>query len=403
MASRNRGEFELLLRQEVDDRVVRLNCAPAIRRNNGLRLHNIYDHKGLPRQVIVLRMWEASLLKEYLPPRMWVGNQVYHTGKWESIPLGWAFKNIQDDCQAASSPPWTQDAKRPQCQLNGGESSRSYQDDYPVWYFLTGQIARSDKLKALWKLENTPYGRLATVYGLKHVQDRHCEGLVQSSKVDEAMGNNKSDGVAYFVKNKLAEDRLRFFKTCLFRVIRCKIVLHPVTKYGQPHKMDGLTFIVCQGEAVIHAMANSPTAQALGAVDSRCGSLASTSSTAWGFDLEPSTRLDEHTPAVLEDTIDEGTRSDENPEHNRLKFPVLRETSKCDAWESASRREWLMSPSRPRSRLSLVENASSIAYPSESTPNRSGEKILYEANEAPGPENSHQQSVSMTVLEEVES
>jgi hypothetical protein len=53
--------------------------------------------------------------------------------------------------------------------------------------------------------------------------------------------------MAYLVTNKLAEDRLRFFKTHLFKVVRCKITLDPLSNFAQPHVVDGLTFVFDQG------------------------------------------------------------------------------------------------------------------------------------------------------------
>jgi hypothetical protein len=321
---------------------MRLSCVPEIQRPDGIRLHTAFDHKGIPCEVVVLRMWEASTLKENLPKEMYSGSIAYHTAEYECISLDWASKELEEDPDLLKS----QDSQQ---QIQTGEVERPLQDGYPVWYFLTGTISRPSKIKALWKLDQAPYARYATVHGLIKIQDRDYEGLVPCSDVDRYMNNTSALGVAYLAKSKLAENRLRYYKTSLFEVIRCKIKLHPLTDRGQEHEVDGLTFVVCSEEARTHQIAEPPIAEFLGAVGSG-------NEEPEERDLEPEER-----GVDPEEGSDKATSRDGNPEDDRPPFPVLKQGREGSASATSERRMMLLSPSRPRSSLMFVENAEDMS------------------------------------------
>jgi hypothetical protein len=182
------------------------------------------------------------------------GAIVFFTGRWEGISLEWAPKKLH-----------RHDATLSQHRLNEHQVPQPLLDSYPVWYFVTGPIARPENIRTLWKLDSPPYHRYATADGLTSIRYGKCEALVQSSSTKEQRHTKDSVGVAYLVMDKLSEDRLRYFKTRLFKVLHCKITLHPLKKYAQSHVFDGLTLVYDQGplnEAVIRSIPDHPDLKA---------------------------------------------------------------------------------------------------------------------------------------------
>jgi hypothetical protein len=237
-----RGRWALLVVLAVDDLVHRFTCAPDFDRPDGLSPHRTKDHKGNVKEVVVVRDWEAEQLREYLPQYMRYKRALFYTGAWEFIPLRWAPK----DCDDAPRLPSVDITKLP---LRTGETfAQPLQNGYPIWYFLTGQISRPEKIKALWQLHNMPYRRRATVEGLKSVQYAneycHCESLVRCSANDKC---RKAEGMAYLVQDKFSEDRLRYFHANVYRVIPCIITLRALSPYAQAQEVNGLTFVFDRG------------------------------------------------------------------------------------------------------------------------------------------------------------
>jgi hypothetical protein len=260
--AKTRGRWALLVVLALDDHVQRFACAPHFERPVGLPQHSAKDQHGNEQDVVVVRAWEAEHLQECLPQYMRNGQAVFYTGRWEFIPLEWAHK-YRDD---VSRLPSVHDTKLP---LRPGETfAQPLQNGYPVWYFLTGQISRPEKMRALWGLHQMPYRRRATVEGLKSVQYAcehcHCESLVRCSANDKC---RRAEGTAYLVKDKLSEDRLRYFHANMYRVMPCKMTLRPLTPYAQAQKVDGLIFVFNCGpeaEAEICELAKETTPDASG-------------------------------------------------------------------------------------------------------------------------------------------
>jgi hypothetical protein len=264
--ARIRRRWTILPVQDVDHHVNRYSCAPDFDRPDGPPpVHGAINQYGQKREIIVVREWEAEQLRESLPETMISMSRddtpiIHYTGQWEYIYFDWARKDLYD----TSTIPCVHDTTLPQSKLNQTEPCpQPLQDDYPVWYFLTGQIAHPEHMKALWQLSKKPYHRHATVEGLTSIRYKHREtseqrlepwesaknygsgeALVISSPNDNLLHRTKAVGLAYLVRDKLSEDRLRYFKTSLFRVKRCKITLNPVSRYGQAHEVDGLTFVL---------------------------------------------------------------------------------------------------------------------------------------------------------------
>jgi hypothetical protein len=264
--ARIRRRWTILPVQDVDHHVSRYSCAPDFDRPDGPPpVHGAINQHGQKREVIVVREWEAEQLRESLPETMISMSRddtpiIHYTGQWEYIHFDWARKDLYD----TSTISCVHDTTLSQSKLNQTEPCpQPLQDDYPVWYFLTGQIAHPEHMKALWQLRKQPYHRHATVEGLTSIRYKHREtseqrlepwestknygsgeALVLSSPNDKLLHRNKAVGLAYLVRDKLSEDRLRYFKTSLFRVKRCKIILSPISRYGQAHEVDGLTFVL---------------------------------------------------------------------------------------------------------------------------------------------------------------
>lgn len=355
MAAKARGEFDLFLKQRVDIIVARLACAPEVKRQNGLYVHKVFDDQQFIRDVIVLRQWEASRLKQKLPLYMRDGRFVHYTGSWESIQLAWASKDLHD----ASRFPYIHDSTLPQHRLNGAPPD-PLQDDYPVWYFLTGPIAKPKKLQTLLKLDIEPYKRCAVVHGLTTLRRRQFEVTVESDNNDEYPSLGSSVGAAYLIRSKEAEDRLRYFRTDHFMVVRCKITLCPIHESGQPHDVDGLTFVVDQESPLFHSLRSIPTSQ-----------MSNTTK------AEPSLPFEGFDCVRLEGA-DEGHEAiDRNIA--AFAFPFLRVGRDCNARDVIRRRALLKSPYRPRSPLTGIQV--NIDAPSASDPTSATFRGVYDGEE----------------------
>jgi hypothetical protein len=228
-------EWELFVKDDVDNYISRLSCAPDIERKE-VYLHNVMDEEGNLLSMIALRMWEASKLRETVPPGMRLGQYIYYTGSWGSLPLALTRKDLRE--------PDVQSGAFLRFQPSGSPFSRPLQHKYPIWYFLTGPIARSDKLKALWKLNKKPLKRLAYVTGLTAIDHINRHAAVICPRKDANGYTKRCVGAAFLVKDKLAEDRLRYFKSSHFDLVSCEIILQPLFKYGKRHKVNGLTFVL---------------------------------------------------------------------------------------------------------------------------------------------------------------
>lgn len=183
----------------------------------------------------------------------------------------WALKHLHDVSRA----PHVYSSTLPQYRLDNGQIPRPQQDEYPVWYFLTGELTRGERLKQLLKLNRLPYMRVASIDGLVQAHERQCNALVAPRIQQVWCSQDFSEGMAYRVQNEEEERRLRYFKTAYFCVVRCTITLSAKGTFGSPSKVDGLAFIYSGGEAMLRYMNSFPIASTPGAICSRRSSKAS--------------------------------------------------------------------------------------------------------------------------------
>jgi hypothetical protein len=138
---------------------------------------------------------------------------------------------------------------------------RPLQNEYPVWYFLTGSLSKPAYLGKLLKL-GTFAMTTAWVRGLVETKERQCTALFRATPTDTVTG------CAYLVKSEEEEDRLRYFKTDFFHVARCRMtMLAEASKTGET-EVDALTFISSYEVSVFRDMNNMPIAKQPGAVGS---------------------------------------------------------------------------------------------------------------------------------------
>lgn len=169
----------------------------------------------------------------------------------------WAPKDLHD----GSMYPYVYDSTLPQHRLNNDQAPRPAQNEYPVWYFLTGTLERKDKLQALLKLEEAPELRLASITSLIEARERQCTALVEPHPLQRFKKRDLIFGSAYLVKNKAEEEAMRYFKTCFFEIKRTKIRLHARTQSDESEHVDGLVFVFSCWEQQLMEMAAWPIAQ----------------------------------------------------------------------------------------------------------------------------------------------
>lgn len=186
------------------------------------------------------------------------------TGQWISIPLCWANKCLQDNPEA----PRPYDTTLPHHRPDEGEMSRSFQKEYPTWYFLTGTIAHPENFMKLLKLKEFPDMREACVRGLIEVRSRQCAALFEPTTADIQNGNDVCHGWAYRVKNIDEERALRYFKSDSFEVVRCRITLSKRNTFATYTDVDGWTFKFSKDRQTFQMMNKTPIKSIQGAVGS---------------------------------------------------------------------------------------------------------------------------------------
>ncbi|KAF2134178.1 hypothetical protein P153DRAFT_353365 [Dothidotthia symphoricarpi CBS 119687] len=185
------------------------------------------------------------------------GRGLYSTGNIVDIPLCWAGKDLHD----GSMYPYVYESTLPQHRLNEGKTPRPSQNEYPVWYFLTGTLARADKLQRLLKLDVEPETKLASITSLREASERQCKALVELPLYDSSHAHHHTTGTAYLVKNEREEEAMRYFKTSFFQVKRTKIRLHARTDSDEPEHVDGLVFALVGSQEILREMVSWPIAQ----------------------------------------------------------------------------------------------------------------------------------------------
>ncbi|CAO2649077.1 Nn.00g100260.m01.CDS01 [Neocucurbitaria sp. VM-36] len=229
--------FELFVLLAVDAHVDRAQWAPFMKREPT-------PHK------------EARALQRRLPRYARTNGRIYPVSNWISIPISGALKSLHDGSRA----PYIYDPTLPQFRLLYEQLPRPLHHEYPVWYFLTGQISRGDKLMRLLKLDQLPEMRYASINGLVEVQERQCRALVEPGRHQSWWGQDHCVGWAYRVKNEVEERRLRLFKTDFFTVVRCKILMSAKGRSGFQTEVEGLTFVFSGGEDMFRYMNSLPIA-----------------------------------------------------------------------------------------------------------------------------------------------
>lgn len=113
------------------------------------------------------------------------------------------------------------------------------QNEYPVWYFFYGRLADAETLKGVLELEAEPVYRKVMVRGGK---------MCRWGGKYNALVNGESAvlGQAFLVSSEEDEDRLRFFETDMYEVVRCGIRF-----YDGGEEVTGLCFRFCGPDAVV--------------------------------------------------------------------------------------------------------------------------------------------------------
>ncbi|KAK2744128.1 hypothetical protein FQN57_004388 [Myotisia sp. PD_48] len=106
------------------------------------------------------------------------------------------------------------------------------QNEYPVWYFFYGTLAEPEFLRQKLELVETPTVEPATVRGgiIKPWGGKY-KALVDGPSTATA------DGWAYEIVSEEHEERLQYFETDMYEVVRCDIL-----KTGSERSVRGLTF-----------------------------------------------------------------------------------------------------------------------------------------------------------------
>jgi len=175
---------------------------------------------------------------------------MYKNGKWLAtggatfVPMCPALKSLSDDSHA----PRSYSTILPQYRLNPGEVPRPLQNEYPVWYFLTGELARPGHLGHLLKLDDMPDLRPATIQGLKQLTGVNGPLLAVPTEQHTRADQYIRDGWAYCVKTEAEETAMRYFKTSMFTIIRCRITLSKGDFVTPSSEVEGLAFIYTPGE-----------------------------------------------------------------------------------------------------------------------------------------------------------
>lgn len=142
-------------------------------------------------------------------------DRIYSTREFKTIELVRASKPPREESKHSPVEDTTLSRHGP----GASEPERPLQYEYPVWYFLVGQASNEYTLEELLKHRRLPYTRAAMVDGLTTLQGVHCGGLVHATVKTCASGPASTVGRAYLVRNKLEEDRLRYFHTSLYTVV----------------------------------------------------------------------------------------------------------------------------------------------------------------------------------------
>ncbi|OAL49181.1 hypothetical protein IQ07DRAFT_645167 [Pyrenochaeta sp. DS3sAY3a] len=191
--------------------------------------------------------------------------KVYAIGDIITIPMCSAFKENGPIVPSIYDNTW------PQFRMNNGEVPWPLPNEYPVWYFITGELSRPEILMSLLKLDKQPDLRPARVKGLVQITERRCNALFIPSDKHFRQGRDSCIGWAYRVKDANEERLLRYFKTGYFTVMRCTITLSSEGTFGYPSDVQGLTFVCKEMKAAFRERNLMHIASVKGGVGSRRG------------------------------------------------------------------------------------------------------------------------------------
>jgi hypothetical protein len=106
----------------------------------------------------------------------------------------------------------------------------------------------------------------AWINELVEKRERQCTALFRATPEQILKGEDRVTGCAYLVKSEEEENRLRYFKTDLFYVARCKMMMLADSSETGETEVDALTFLYSHEVAVFRDMNNMPIAKQNGAV-----------------------------------------------------------------------------------------------------------------------------------------
>ncbi|KAF2854856.1 hypothetical protein T440DRAFT_514729 [Plenodomus tracheiphilus IPT5] len=214
----------------VDAVINRFHWVPEFKRSAESSCHYLYDDKGIQQKAVVLR---ASTIM---------------------LPMRPSPKSLHE----GSRTPCLYDTTLPQHRLDQGEVPRPLQGEFPVWYFLTGEISRPENLQKLLQLNDLPDLRPANMKDFKEICGREYSPLVVTIDADIINDRAFCEGHAYLVRSEAEELALRRFKTATFDVIRCRFTISKRNTFATYSDVKGLTFIHTPGENLSQTVMNGP-------------------------------------------------------------------------------------------------------------------------------------------------
>lgn len=147
------------------------------------------------------------------------------------VRLSQSPKSLSDDLV---SPKLGFDATLPHHRPNDDDfTPQPAQDQYPVWYFFYGNLAKADELQRRLDLPEPAEYTPASIRG---GQIRSWRGQYRAL-VDNATGHEH--GSAYLITSQEHEDILRFYETEKYEVVRCDIEMEDRVQKGLVFRFAG--------------------------------------------------------------------------------------------------------------------------------------------------------------------
>lgn len=249
--------YTLFIVKEVDTKIDRLKFASHIKRDEGTKFFAVRDYKGLTHYAVLLRGWEGKALMKCFPKNESIASKIYYAEEWQGLMFQMADKYTP----RIITDPYAQQGQDGTVIENG----RTLESNFPTWYFLTGSLARTDKLQKLLKREHPPTKRKATIEEFKKLEIRQCNTIARLPVPNRSRHTRHKlevEGYAYLIESLEEENRLRYYKTDIFMVRSCMIKLADTKR-----KIHGYMFLWKLNEAAFEAMASIPISQMQDATD----------------------------------------------------------------------------------------------------------------------------------------